>query len=374
VQESTTSTCQELATQLETSQTRAALVQQQVRGEQARLDEADKAVRALFDSHARENKIWKEATEDRVAANHEMALRVRENFGGELRLIQSGMAESQRDAALKWQQLDAKLTDDSRRILQAMQSFRGAHETLKRSTDEHFSQVLAQDEKNLTRLWADVEGNRSHCDKLVEELRERMGSEEHERKEATALLHALLDTARQDQNNLVGFPLSFSLALSLSRSLPLSLSFSHPLTLTLALTLPVSLAHCRSVSLSLASLSFSRALFLSLSLHPVLYRLRSLVLTLSLCLSLSRAHSLSPSVSLSLSHTLSLCRYFSLGRNFFGARTSSYLELSTGGNLPNFVRPRNHLEVAPFHMWLVPRAISSSRVAGIDWRESCQFY
>ena len=49
--------------QVETAQSRAALMQQHLRGEHARLDEADKAVRALFDAHARENKLWKEDTQ-----------------------------------------------------------------------------------------------------------------------------------------------------------------------------------------------------------------------------------------------------------------------------------------------------------------------
>jgi hypothetical protein len=38
-------------------------MQQHLRGEHARLDEADKAVRALFDAHARENQLWKEDTQ-----------------------------------------------------------------------------------------------------------------------------------------------------------------------------------------------------------------------------------------------------------------------------------------------------------------------
>ena len=35
-----------------------------------------------------------------------------------------------------------------------MESFRAAHELLKASTDDNFAQMLAQDEKNRTRLWA----------------------------------------------------------------------------------------------------------------------------------------------------------------------------------------------------------------------------
>ena len=198
VQESSSSTCQELATQLETAQSRAALMQQQLRAEQARLDQADKAVRALFETHVRENKIWKEDADARIQTNHETALRVREVFASELRQIQASMASTQHDQAFKWQQMDAKLTDDTRKMLQAIQSFRVAHEALKASTDEHFAQLLAEEEKNLKRVWADIVANRTHCDRHIEEHRERMGEEEHQRKEAVTALQSLIDDLKQE--------------------------------------------------------------------------------------------------------------------------------------------------------------------------------
>jgi hypothetical protein len=198
VQEASSSTCQELATQLETAQSRAALMQQQVRAEQARLDQADKAVRALFETHVREIKIWKEDSDARIQTNHETALRVREVFARELREIQGAMASTQHGQDLKWQQMDSKLTDDTRKMLQAMQSFRVAHEQLKASTDEHFAQLLAEEEKNLTRVWTDMEANRARCDKHFEKHRELMGEEEHERKEAVAALHSLIDDLKQE--------------------------------------------------------------------------------------------------------------------------------------------------------------------------------
>ena len=183
---------------METAQSRMALMQQQLRAEIARLDESDKAVRLLFDMHVRENKTWKEDTDERVQANHESAMRVRESFAGELRQIQAEIAEGQRGQDLKWQLLDSKLTDDTRKLLQAIQALNTAHESLKLSTDEHFAQVLAEEEKNLTRVWADIEANRTHCDKHMAELRARLGEEEHERREEDVVLRGALDTLRHD--------------------------------------------------------------------------------------------------------------------------------------------------------------------------------
>jgi hypothetical protein len=198
VEERTAGSVQELAGLLDTAQARAAMMQQQLRAEQARLDEADKALRGLFEMHARENKVWKDKTELRMQADHEMALRVREVFAGELRQIQSTMAEERRGQDLKWQQMDSKLTDDSRKMLQAMQAMRAAHEALKASTDDHFAQVLAHDEKNLTRLWADVNANRAHCDKHIEDQRARLSAEEHARKEADAEQRSAVEALRHD--------------------------------------------------------------------------------------------------------------------------------------------------------------------------------
>jgi hypothetical protein len=66
------------------------------------------------------------------------------------------------------------------------------------STDDHFSRLLVQDEKNLKRLWADIEANRTHCDKHHEMLRETLGEEEHSRKEADQALRSSLDFLQQE--------------------------------------------------------------------------------------------------------------------------------------------------------------------------------
>ena len=52
-----------------------------------------------------------------MEANHEAALRVRQVFSEELRQMQAGMGEVQRVQDLKWQLMDSKLTDDSRRVM-----------------------------------------------------------------------------------------------------------------------------------------------------------------------------------------------------------------------------------------------------------------
>ncbi len=54
-----------------------------------------------------------------MEANHEAALRVRQVFSEELRQMQAGMGEAQRAQDLKWQLMDSKLTDDSRRVMSA---------------------------------------------------------------------------------------------------------------------------------------------------------------------------------------------------------------------------------------------------------------
>jgi chromosome segregation ATPase len=66
------------------------------------------------------------------------------------------------------------------------------------STDDHFSRLLVQDEKNLKRLWADIEANRTHCDKHYETLRETLGEEEHSRKGAVQALRSSLDFLQQE--------------------------------------------------------------------------------------------------------------------------------------------------------------------------------
>ena len=66
------------------------------------------------------------------------------------------------------------------------------------STDDHFSRLLVQDEKHLKRLWADIEANRTHCDKHHEMLRETLGEEEHSRKEADQALRSSLDFLQQE--------------------------------------------------------------------------------------------------------------------------------------------------------------------------------
>ena len=44
---------------------------------------------------------------------------MRQVFSEELRQIQAGMGEAQRAQDLKWQLMDSKLTDDSRRVMSA---------------------------------------------------------------------------------------------------------------------------------------------------------------------------------------------------------------------------------------------------------------
>jgi hypothetical protein len=48
-----------------------------------------------------------------------------------------------------------------------MESFRAAHELLKASTDDNFAQMLAQDEKNRTRLWAGMLTYADVCGRML---------------------------------------------------------------------------------------------------------------------------------------------------------------------------------------------------------------
>ena len=122
-------------------------------------------------------------------------MRVREREG------EGGREREGADKRGGGQLLDSKLTDDTRKLLNAVQALNTAHEALKASTDEHFAQVLAEQERNLTRVWTDIEANRAHADKHLEEVRARLGEEEHARKEEDAAVRGLLDTLQHDMQH-----------------------------------------------------------------------------------------------------------------------------------------------------------------------------
>jgi len=198
VESSTLSTFRDLREEHTRMDEAHAAFAQQVRAESARLSEAGKEVGVMIEAQARGLKAVQEDMVLRLKETQEKTLRVRELFEPQLRRIEAQLLAIQRAQDLKWQKMDGKFADDFRKIVQAIDSFRAAHEALKVSTDDHFAKLLAEDEKNLKRLWADIEANREHCDRHHEKLCESLGEEEHRRKEADEVLRSSLGALQQD--------------------------------------------------------------------------------------------------------------------------------------------------------------------------------
>eukprot|EP00291_Cryptomonas_curvata_P016427 CAMPEP_0172153460 /NCGR_PEP_ID=MMETSP1050-20130122/1456_1 /TAXON_ID=233186 /ORGANISM="Cryptomonas curvata, Strain CCAP979/52" /LENGTH=1212 /DNA_ID=CAMNT_0012821997 /DNA_START=1 /DNA_END=3641 /DNA_ORIENTATION=- len=106
-----------------------------------------------FQRHLEDSEGWRSAIGKQIAEVATESRRSVEIVSASLDDLKDGLIEHRRDTVSKFSSMDTKLVDDIRRILNAIELHKEAHDKLKAATKSRFSEMQKEEEDQLELVW-----------------------------------------------------------------------------------------------------------------------------------------------------------------------------------------------------------------------------
>uniref|UniRef100_A0A6U5XR50 Uncharacterized protein n=1 Tax=Guillardia theta TaxID=55529 RepID=A0A6U5XR50_GUITH len=197
-QEGMAASVQELSQALEDFQGKTSVQQLQARQEATRTAQMVGGISSRVDEQGKDMLRWKQEVEERMKRHLEQALQVRDSFAEELRQIQTTIAEHARNSALQLTRMDSKLLEDQRKMIGALESFKHAHEGLRKATDGNMLKIKEELERQAARAHSEMVGMRNEVSAVEEGMNKKMEEEKEKRKEVVKEVRGEIGGLREE--------------------------------------------------------------------------------------------------------------------------------------------------------------------------------